>query len=490
MAAAGHRPATTTALLVRDRLFIGGDWVAPAGDGTITVVSPSTEQPVGGVPDATPADIDRAVASARAAFDEGPWPQMAVEERRAVLRAGLDRLRVRAGDLDWLTTTQMGAPMHPVGQGTVAVSLFDYFLGVDLPLSETRRGDASFGVVCHEPVGVAGIIVPWNAPSIEVVMKVVPALLVGCTVVLKPAPETPLDPYLFAEALHDAGLPPGALNVVAADREVGEELVRDPRVDRIGFTGSTAAGKRIAGICAEQVKRVGLELGGKSAVVVLDDVDADQVVPTILAGGMLVNSGQACSAWTRILVPRSRHEELVDALCDAVADVAVGDPFDPATRVGPLASARQRDRVEGYVAVGRAEGATVAMGGGRPTDLPVGWYVEPTVFVDVDNRMRIAQEEIFGPVVAVIDYDGDDDAVRIANDSVYGLHGGVLGADADRAHAIARRLRAGTVGVNCLGGDFSCPLGGFKQSGFGRELGPEGFYEYTEIKTYAFPNAG
>jgi len=340
--------------------------------------------------------------------------------------------------------------------------------------------------VRREPVGVAGCIIPWNVPLFVLMLKLGPALAAGATVVVKPAPETPLDAIILAEAVEQAGIPPGVVNIVAAGREVGEHLVRHPDVDKIAFTGSTAAGRRIASICGEQLKRVTLELGGKSAAIILDDVDLPGVIAGLLPGA-LMNNGQACVAQTRILASRSRYREVADALVAAVRAWTVGDPMDPSTLCGPLVAARQRDRVEGYIALGKQEGATLACGGGRPKGLAKGWYVEPTVFVDVDNRMRIAQEEIFGPVLAVIPYDDEADAVRIANESAYGLSGSVWTGDVDRGLGVARRVRTGTYTVNGFAMEFGAPFGGFKCSGVGRELGPEGLEAYLEPKQINLP---
>ncbi|BBG03882.1 MULTISPECIES: aldehyde dehydrogenase family protein [Pseudonocardia] len=331
-------------------------------------------------------------------------------------------------------------------------------------------------------MGVVGAIVPWNAPMNLITWKLAPALIAGCTVVLKLSPEAPGAGYLVAEVAEEIGLPPGVVNVLTADREVSELLVRDPRVDKIAFTGSTAAGRRIASICGERIARCTLELGGKSAAVILDDADLDAAAAA-LARAECYLSGQVCSSLTRIVVTRDRHDELVEALAARFSAIAVGDPFDAATQMGPLAVRRQRDRVEGFIATGIDEGARLVTGGGRPKHLDRGWFVEPTVFADVDNSSTIAREEIFGPVLSVVPAADEDDAVRIANDTIYGLNASVFTPDVARARAVAGRIRSGTVGHNGFRTDFSVGFGGFKQSGIGREGGVEGLRSYLENKT-------
>jgi betaine-aldehyde dehydrogenase len=359
-------------------------------------------------------------------------------------------------------------------------------LAREYPFEEVRTGMLGPVLVRREPVGVAAAIVPWNVPLFVIMLKLGPAFAAGATVVLKPAPETPLDSMMLAEAIEEAELPKGVFNVVPAGREVGEYLVTHAGIDKVGFTGSTAAGRRIAALCGERLRRVTLELGGKSAAILLDDVDLGNVVPQLIPCAMM-NNGQACAAQTRILASRKRYGEVVDALSDHVRTLKVGDPMDPATFCGPLVAKRQRERVEGYIKAGRDEGAKVVVGGGRPAGLDKGWYVEPTVFANVDNSMRIAREEIFGPVVAVIPYDDPADAVRIANDSDYGLSGTVWTSDVDRGLDIARQVRTGTYTVNGFMMDFGSPFGGFKSSGVGRELGPEGLAAYLEPKSICLP---
>lgn len=340
----------------------------------------------------------------------------------------------------------------------------------------------------REAVGVVAAVIPWNAPMLIAMIKLAPALLTGNTMVLKPAPETPLDAYFLAELTQKAGLPDGVLNVVTADREVSEYLCLHPGVDKVSFTGSSAAGRRLAALCGDKVRRITLELGGKSAAIILDDADIPAAVECLRLNS-LRNSGQVCSNKTRIVVSRHRKDGFLDAYAAMVSSMPVGDPGDPATQVGPLVSARQRDRVESYIARGKSEGARLVIGGGRPKGLDRGWFVEPTIFADVAPDATIAQEEIFGPVVSVLTYDDEDDAVAIANNSIYGLNGSVFAGDVDHAVAIASRIWTGTVEINGSGVGFHSPIGGFKQSGIGREAGPEGFDAYVELKSIGLPPA-
>ncbi|MGI8329409.1 aldehyde dehydrogenase [Actinomadura scrupuli] len=478
-------------LMYRREFFIGGSWTAPAGDGRLGVISPSTEEAVGEVPLATTADIDRAVGAARSALDDGPWPRMTPAERAAVLSRAATILRKREAEIAGVTVDEMGCAISqaPTAQTGMVASLFDYYAELIRTFEFEREvilGDRT-GLVTHEPVGVVAAIVPWNAPVTLASWKTAPALAAGCPVVLKPPPEAPLSNFILAEALEEAGVPAGVINVVPGGREVGEHLVTHPGTDKVAFTGSTAAGKRIMSLCGDQVKRVSLELGGKSAAIVLEDADVAAVIPRLVAGGMHL-SGQVCGAHTRLLLPRSRYAEAVEAAAAAASAVPVGDPHDPSTLVGPLVAERQRDRVEGYIALALDAGARLAAGGGRPAHLPKGWYVAPTVLADVDNSMRVAREEIFGPVLCLIPYDDEDDAVRIANDSPYGLSGGVWTGEPARGLRVARRVRTGSIAINGSYPPFPLvPFGGFKESGLGRELGPEGLRGFLETRSIGLP---
>ncbi|MFI6298040.1 aldehyde dehydrogenase [Nonomuraea sp. NPDC050790] len=468
-------------------LFIGGEWVAPAGTGVIDVISPHTEEVVGRVPDGSPADMDRAVAAARQAFDHGPWPRMTFAERAQVLGRLADIYAARQGEMAALITEEMGSPItfSNLAQAPQPLGMLQFYAEYGATFEQEEQRPGLFGptTVRREPVGVVAAIVPWNVPQFVSMTKIAPALLAGCTIVLKPAPETPLDSYLFAEMVTEAGIPPGVLNIVPAGREAGEHLVSHPDVDKVAFTGSTAAGRRIAAICGEQLKRVSLELGGKSAAIILDDADLPASMG-MLAIASLMNNGQACVAQTRILASRNRYDEVVEAVAAMVGSQPVGDPSDPATGIGPLVAKRQQERVEGYIKIGMDEGAKVVVGGlSRPMDR--GWYVAPTVFAGATNDMRIAREEIFGPVLTVIPYEDETDALRIANDSEYGLCGTVWTADTEHGMDIARQVRTGTYGVNCLMLEANVPFGGYKASGLGRELGPEGLSAYLEYKTIA-----
>ena len=467
-----------------DRLFIGGEWISPSGTNTLKVVSPFTQEVIGSVPDPVKADVDRAVDAARNAFDNGPWPRMTPQERAEIV--GKVAIAIGNETQSWaeLISSEMGAPVAwgMLGQALAPTMVLNYYSGLasSFAFDELRQGLLSQVLVSKEPVGVVAAITPWNVPLLLACGKLAPAFIAGCAVVFKPAPETPLNANRLAEVFEEAGLPKGVLSVLPADREVGEYLVSHPRIDKVSFTGSGLAGRRIASICGDQLKRCSLELGGKSAAILLDDVNLDDALPSLLPNAIM-NNGEACIAQTRILAPRDRYDEIVEALVDKVGAMKVGDPLDMATEVGPLVAERQRTRVEGYIKIGQDEGAKIAVGGSRPGDLDTGWFVEPTVFVNVDNSMKIAQEEIFGPVLAVIPYDSDDDAVSIANDSAYGLCGSVWTADPDRGLKVARGVRTGTYMLNSpIPFDFASPFGGYKESGIGREFGPEGLDLFLE----------
>ena len=480
-------------MIEHDRLYIGGELVEPAGTGTIEVINPFTEEVAGRVPEGTNADIDHAVSAARTAFDTTDWSERSVADRAAILAKASGLIQARMDELTQLISTEMGSPSGwgMFGQVLAPSMVLDMYagLGDTYQVEETRPGMFGPVVVRKEAVGVVGAIIPWNVPLFEAVMKVAPAVIAGCTVVLKPSPETALDPYVFAEIMDEAGLPKGVLSIVPGGREIGEYLVTHPLVDKITFTGSTAAGMKIGAACGGLLRPMTLELGGKSAAIVLDSADVATVVPQLLDAGIM-NNGQACVAQTRILASRENYANVLDAVTEAVAALVVGDPLDPTTQVGPVVAERQRERILGLLETGRSEGARVTTGGGR-TSHEKGWFIEPTVFGDVDNKMTIAQEEIFGPVLSVIPFDDVEDAVRIANDSQYGLSGSVWGADVDEATAIARRVRTGTINVNHFAMAFGAPFGGYKNSGLGRELGPEGVDAFMEKKALSLdPSAG
>lgn len=470
----------------RDTFFIGNAWVRPASDRRFDLIDPSTEERIGSVPEGVEADIDAAVAAARNAFIHSGWADAAPNERAAVMDRFGQALARRSDALARAVSVQNGMPISistPL-EGHFPVDVLHYYsdLARSLGMPDVRVSqDGRETVVDRTPVGVAAAVVPWNFPVTLAISKIAPAMAAGCTMVLKPSPGTVFDSYIMAEAALEAGVPPGVLNWVAADRDVGAYLVSHPGIDKVAFTGSTGAGRAIARTCGELLRPVTLELGGKSAAIVLDDADLDIFLQNVPMTALL-NNGQTCFNSTRILAPRRRYAEIVEALGDLANALIVGEALDPATQLGPLASEAHRDRVESYVALGKTEARLVA-GGGRPAGRNRGWFVEPTIFADVDNASRIAQEEIFGPVLAVIPYDGDDDAVRIANDSEFGLGGSVWSADRDHATAIARKVASGTIGVNGYQPALGAPFGGIKSSGMGREFGPEAVSSYQVMKS-------
>ena len=481
----------------RDQLFIDGKWNAPESDSAITVISPHSEAVIGHAATAGPGDVNRAVDAARAAFDTGPWPRMQPAERIEALTRLAGIYKERRADMTELISAEIGAPISFAKRAQVMLPLtmLSAFCGLAASYEWQQERPGLYGKnirIVKQPVGVVAAVVPWNMPQFLTVTKVAPALLAGCSVVLKPAPESVLDAQLLAEIVAAADLPPGVFNVVPGGRDVGEQLVSHPGVDKVSFTGSTAAGRQVALACAGGLRQVSLELGGKSAAVVLDDAD-----PAATAGAIqlasLANSGQVCNALSRILVPEARKDEFVDALAAAMESLTVGDPSDPGTRIGPLVAQRQQERVRGYIEAGKSEGARLVIGGSEmPDGLDTGWYVRPTLFSDANNDMRIAREEIFGPVLTVIPYRDEDEAVRIANDSEYGLAGSVFTTDLDRGYGVATRVRSGTFGVNeGYIMDPAAPFGGVKNSGYGRELGVEGIDSYTvsqSISTAAAAN--
>lgn len=470
-----------------EKLYINGRWADPSSTAKISVINPATEELYVEVAEAQQDDVVRAVAAARSAFDDGPWPHFTHRQRAEFLRSIGKILQAQTPAIARSWSSEMGIIL-PAAEGVAgwSASVYDYYAGLaeSFPFEEVHAlQTGNFGLLVREAVGVVAAIIPWNAPPLLIAYKLAPALLAGCTVVLKASPEAPSAAYAVAAAADAAGLPPGVFNMLTADREVSELLVRNPDVDKVTFTGSSLAGKRIASICGERIARCTLELGGKSAALVLDDTDIDQVADTMTANTSLM-TGQVCAALTRVVVSRSRHDALVDALADRFKMIAVGDPLQQGTQMGPLAMRRQLDRVENYIKIGKTEGADLITGGSRPASQEKGFYLEPTLFANVDNRSTIAQEEIFGPVLSVISADDEEQMIAIANDSDFGLSGSVFTNDPDRAYRIARRVRTGTIGQNGAGSEFfSMAFGGFKQSGIGREGGVEGLLPFLESKS-------
>jgi aldehyde dehydrogenase (NAD+) len=471
----------TPTLIEQSKLYVGGQWVDPSSDGTIDVVDAATEEVMGRIPEGTPADVDRAVAAARAAFDA--WSQVPVGDRVGLCSLIALRLQERQEEIAALIARELGSPIRLAMMVQAGLPAMDFgsmeHLVEEIPW-EQRIGNS---LVVREPVGVVGAITPWNYPLHQISAKVAPAMVAGCTVVLKPSEVTPLNAFVLAEIMDEVGVPPGVFNLVTGHGPVvGEAIAGHPEVDMVSFTGSTAAGRRVSEVAARTVKKVALELGGKSPNVILDDADLERAVVDGLKKCYL-NSGQTCSALTRMLVPREQLP-VVEQIAKAAAEqFPVGQPFDEGAALGPLVSDVQRERVRGYIRKGVEEGAKLVTGGEDPPEgLETGYFVRPTVFSDVSPEMTIAQEEIFGPVLAIMPYDDEDDAIAKANDTVYGLAGGVWSGDEERAKRVARRIRTGQVEIN--GGVFNplAPFGGFKQSGHGRELGPYGIEEFLTLK--------
>jgi aldehyde dehydrogenase (NAD+) len=472
-------PSITT--VVRDKLYIGGAWVPSTGTGSIDVIDSTTEEVIGTVPEGTTDDIDRAVAAARGAFPA--WSSTPVAERAALLTAVSEALGARMDALGELITHEVGMPLVLSRLVQVGLPMASFGSMAQVTADFTWEQTVGNSLIVREPIGVVGAITPWNYPLHQIAAKVAPALAAGCTVVLKPSEVAPLNAFVLAEIFEEVGVPAGVFNLVTGfGPVVGEAIAAHPDVDMVSFTGSTRAGKRVSEVASATVKRVALELGGKSANVILGDADLAQAVPDGV-GKCYFNSGQTCSALTRMLVPRDRLDE-VEALARTTAEsFAAGDPFDGETRLGPLVSAAQRDRVRNYIDKGVGEGATLLTGGVEaPDGLDKGFFVRPTVFTSVTRDMTIARDEIFGPVLVIIPYDSEDEAVEIANDTDYGLAGGVWSGDPERAKAVARRLRTGQVEVNGGGFNPMAPFGGYKQSGNGREFGSFGLEEFLEVK--------
>jgi acyl-CoA reductase-like NAD-dependent aldehyde dehydrogenase len=472
-----------------DAFFIGGEWMTPSSVDTIAVLDSATEAPFLTVAEAQAVDIERAVIAARKAFDQGPWPRMTPQERAPYLQRIAKGWLARADALGDSWTAESGILRSFAGFGAYSVaSVFNYYADLANGYEWVRKVASpsnQHAIIVGEPVGVVAAIVPWNGPASLIAIKAAPALLAGCTLIVKASPEAPTSAYLFAEICEEAGVPPGVVNIVTADREISELLVRNPNVDKVAFTGSTAAGRRIASICGERIARTTLELGGKSPAIVLDDFDVGAAAQA-LAQTTSVLSGQVCAALTRIIVSKDRHNAMAEALADAFSNIRVGDPRDPESQMGPLASARQRDRVETYLRSAAGEGARLVTGGGRPRHLDRGYYIEPTVYANVDNHSKIAREEVFGPVVCIIPAADEAEAISIANDTHYGLNSCIFTNDPNRVYSLGRQLRAGLVGHNTFAVDWTLPGGGFKQSGIGREGGVEGLEAYLETKTMTF----
>ena len=482
----------THTTITYDKFYIGGAWTTPSSGNRIDVHSASTGESVGSVPDGREADIDRAVDAARKAFDDPKgWAHWEPARRADAMEALAAALGKRGEEMAHRVSTQNGMPIS-LSSSVEAVfpgMLLQYYAGLAREMLKEDRRPGMLGgttIVRRAPVGVVGAIVPWNYPQTLAFFKLAPALAAGCTVVMKPSPETVLDAFLLGEAIAEAGIPDGVINIVPGGRELGAYLVAHPKVDKISFTGSTAAGRSIAETCGKLLRPVTLELGGKSAAIILDDADLTKSFENFFAACML-NQGQTCYVGLRILAPKSRYAEIVEQITAFVGSLKVGDALDSTTQIGPLASSTQRDRVEGYIKKGKSEGGRVTTGGGRPSNVGQGWFVEPTVFADVDNDSTIAQEEIFGPVLTITPYENEDDAIRLANASLFGLGGSVWTSDQDRGIGVARRVQTGSIGINYYMPDPTAPFGGVKNSGIGRELGPEALSAYTTFQSVYLP---
>ncbi|MGX7727531.1 aldehyde dehydrogenase [Rhodococcus sp. 5G237] len=487
--AAGIRPPIAD----REQVFIGGRWVDSTGNDWIDVVDSFSEEKVARARASTADDVAKAVAAARESFDKGEWAARTMAERADVLDAIADRLEQRVDELTPIGVIEVGVPVS-VSRPTQEM-LGELFRAVAAvarefeTLEERPRAAGGVSRIVKEPTGVVAAIIPWNGPG-TIAFKVAPALAAGCSIVLKTAPEAPLSPSVFAdiigELVDEGRIPEGVVSVLCADREVSETLVTNPEVDHVTFTGSTAAGRRIMSLAGERIARVSLELGGKSAAIILDDANIDHVVQSLPMGSCM-QSGQACIALTRVLVSRKRHDEVLEVLEAAYGALPMGNPWEPTNFLGPLASKRQQDRVLGYIDIAKEDGAKVVLGGGRPDGFEKGFFVAQTLLDNVDPDSRIAQEEVFGPVISVITYEDEEDAIAIANNSMYGLSGAVYTEDIDHGFEVARRIRTGTISVNTATMDFTLPFGGYKQSGQGREGGIEGLEEFFEIKTVHMP---
>ncbi|MCJ1961602.1 aldehyde dehydrogenase [Novosphingobium mangrovi (ex Hu et al. 2023)] len=469
-----------------DRLFIGGEWVAPSTGRTIPVIASHDESTVYTVAEGVEADIERAVAAARTAFDEGPWPRLSHAERADWMRRIADAFEARSREFALTWTLESGVLFSAACERIGGAMARPFRIYADYAESfawreRHRHISGMEAQLVREPVGTVAAIVPWNGPGPLMAQKCAPALIAGCTVVVKPSPEAPGAAYLFAEICEDIGLPAGVINVVMADRAASEALVRHPGIDKITFTGSTGAGRAIASASGERIARFTLELGGKSPAVVLDDYDLDAAAQTIAAGCSFL-TGQVCHSLTRVIVHKERHDAMVAALAKAVGALKVGDPFDPASTVGPLATQRQREAVEGFIARAVEEGAQLAVGGTRPEGLDTGFYVTPTVFGNVRNDSTLGRQEVFGPVLAVIPAENEAHAIQLANDTIYGLNASVFTHDPEAFGRVAAQIRAGTVGHNASRTDATISFGGFKQSGLGREGGIEGLMSFIESK--------